>query len=286
MDIEIVEVGPRDGLQNEKAVISVDEKVALVRACAEAGLKKIEVGSFVNEERVPQMAASGEVLRDIGPLEATGLVLIPNKRRLLAFLSAREEAAFQVPEIAIFVSATEGFSQANIGCSIDESFDRVAEIFAALPDDLTVRGYISCVTDCPYEGSVDPSAVGQVALMLKEAGCDTLALGDTVGKSVPKTLRAALEASFEHWEPKFVAAHLHDTAGMALANVDMALEAGVRCFDAAVGGLGGCPYAPGAPGNLSTEALVAHLSARGFETGVDTAKLNAAAKLARKIVGR
>jgi len=287
MAIEIVEVGPRDGLQNEKAKMTVADKAALIRACAEAGLTKIEVGAFVNESRVPQMANSGEVIRSVGPLKgATGMVLIPNARRLRAFLAAREDAALEIPEIAVFVSATEGFSQANLNCSIDESFERIHGIFAALPGEISVRGYISCVTDCPYEGPVDARAVSRAAARLQEAGCSTLALADTIGKGTPERVGDALDAAMSCWAADAIAAHFHDTGGMALANVEVALGAGLRSFDAAVAGLGGCPYAPGAPGNLATEALVSYLADRGFETGVDPVALAKAAGKARQLVGR
>ncbi|MEM1235623.1 MAG: hydroxymethylglutaryl-CoA lyase [Pseudomonadota bacterium] len=286
--IEIVEVGPRDGLQNEKAVISVAEKAELIRKCAAAGLSKIEVGAFVNEARVPQMAASGEVIGEVGELPGvSGLVLIPNARRLGEFLKAREAAAFDVPEIAVFVSATEEFSQANLGCTVTESLERVLRIFDALPaSGVAVRGYISCVTDCPFEGHVNPDAVGRLSCALRDAGCDTLALADTIGKGTPERVRPMLDAALEHWEPSQVVAHFHDTVGLALANVDVALDRGLSRFDSSVAGLGGCPYAPGAPGNLATEALVMHLEALGHKTGIDKVALADAAAYALKIVGR
>ena len=284
--IEIVEVAPRDGLQNEKAVISVAEKAELIRLCAAAGLRKLEVGAFVNETRVPQMAASGEVIREVGALPGvTGLVLVPNARRLREFLKAREGAEFDVPEIAVFVSATEAFSEANLGCTVAESLGRVAAIFEALPEGVAVRGYISCVTDCPFEGHVDAEAVGKLAEELRGFGCDTLALADTIGKGTPERVAPMLEAALASWEPSEVVAHFHDTVGLALANVDVALERGLRRFDSSVAGLGGCPYAPGAPGNLATEALVSHLEAKGFETGIHRDALTRAAEYARKIVG-
>ncbi|MEL6913275.1 MAG: hydroxymethylglutaryl-CoA lyase [Pseudomonadota bacterium] len=285
--VEIIEVGPRDGLQNERAEISVAGKADFIRRCAEAGLRQIEVGSFVNPSRVPQMAATGEVLRAVGPLDGVvGMVLIPNARRLAQYLEVRRETAFDISRIAVFVSATEAFSEANLGCSVAESLERVAEIMAAKPADVTVRGYISCVTDCPFEGRVAPEAVGTLSEKLLALGCNSLALADTVGKGTPERVAAVLEAALPPWDPARVAGHFHDTSGQALANVEVAISAGIRRFDSSVSGLGGCPYAPGAPGNLSTEALVAHLEERGFETGINVRKLKELAAFARDIVGR
>ncbi|MEM6477588.1 MAG: hydroxymethylglutaryl-CoA lyase [Pseudomonadota bacterium] len=291
--IDIVEVGPRDGLQNEKAVISAPKKAALIARLAGAGLGHIEVGSFVNPERVPQMAATAEVLSALGPmLPATqgpvplrAMALVPNARRLAAFLEAREGDAPYLSEVAVFVSATEAFSQANLNCSVAESLSRVEAIFAAMPPGLAVRGYISCVTDCPYEGRVAPAAVARLASELKSLGCDTLALADTIGKGTPARVADVLSAVLAHWPAGRLAGHFHDTSRTALANVDVALEAGLRAFDSSVAGLGGCPYAPGATGNLATEALVAHLEARGFTTGVNTDALEETAAFARHIIG-
>lgn len=285
--IEIVEVGPRDGLQNEKAVISVAQKAQLIHACAAAGLSAIEMGSFVNPERVPQMADTGAVMRAVGVLPGVrGIVLVPTVRRLQEYALVRAQAQFDMGEIAVFVSATEAFSRANLGCSVAESLSRVAAIMEKVAEGVAVRGYISCVTDCPFEGLVDPSAVAAIAARLGELGCDTLALADTIGKGTPDRVGEVLEESLAHWSPDRVAAHFHDTVGLALANVDVALDLGLRSFDSSVAGLGGCPYAPGAPGNLATEALVGHLDAAGYETGVDPEKLAEAAVLARQMVGR
>ncbi|MCH2075354.1 MAG: hydroxymethylglutaryl-CoA lyase [Rhodobacteraceae bacterium] len=285
--VEIVEVGPRDGLQNEKAVISVAQKAELIHACAAAGQKSIEMGSFVNPERVPQMADTGAVMRAVGALEGVrGIVLVPTVRRLQEYILVRAQAQFDMGEIAVFVSATEAFSQANLGCSVDESLSRVAAIMDKVPEDVAVRGYISCVTDCPFEGLVDPVVVSAIAGRLQDLGCDTLALADTIGKGTPDRVGTVFEGALKHWSPGQVGAHFHDTVGLALANVDVALGQGVRSFDSSVAGLGGCPYAPGAPGNLATEALLAHLSAAGYETGVDAERLTDAAGMARQMVGR
>lgn len=285
--VQIVEVGPRDGLQNEKAVITVAQKAALIHACAAAGLRSIEMGSFVNPERVPQMADTGAVLRAVGALEGVrGLVLVPTVRRLQEYVLVRAQAQFDMGEIAVFVSATEAFSKANLGCSVGESLSRVAAIMEKVPQDVVVRGYISCVTDCPFEGPVDPKTVGAIAGQLSDLGCHTLALADTIGKGTPDRVGLMLEEALRHWDAEHAAAHFHDTVGLALANVDVALGQGLRSFDSSVAGLGGCPYAPGAPGNLATEALLAHLSKAGYETGVDAVKLSEAAGMAREMVGR
>lgn len=287
MQVEITEVGPRDGLQNEKAAISVADKAALICACAAAGLSRIEVGSFVNPKRVPQMAETGDVLQALAPAPGvSGMVLIPNARRLREFLAARAQSRFDLSEVAVFVSASEAFSEANLGCRIAESLRRVQEIFDALPgDDLTVRGYISCATDCPFTGEVPPEAVERLAGNLKALGCHTIALADTIGKGTPHRVAKVFEATNVHWRPDLVTAHFHDTAGLALANVDVALAAGIRRFDSSVAGLGGCPYAPGAPGNLATETLVTHVESLGYTTGIDRLKLREAAALARRMVG-
>ncbi|MEM6275788.1 MAG: hydroxymethylglutaryl-CoA lyase [Pseudomonadota bacterium] len=285
--VEIVEVGPRDGLQNEKAVISVAQKSALIHACADAGLKMIEMGSFVNPERVPQMADTGAVMRAVGELPGVrGMVLVPTVRRLQEYALVRAQAQFELSDIAVFISATEAFSRANLGCSVEESLARVGAILEKLPEATRVRGYISCATDCPFEGHVPASAVGRLAAELRTAGCDTLALADTIGKGTPARVEAMLTSALNAWPPEETAAHFHDTVGLALANVDVSLELGLRSFDSSVAGLGGCPYAPGAPGNLATEALLDHLDARGFQTGVDRARLTTAAAMAREIVGR
>ncbi|MEM1233881.1 MAG: hydroxymethylglutaryl-CoA lyase [Pseudomonadota bacterium] len=285
--VEIVEVGPRDGLQNEKAVISVAQKAALIHACAAAGLRVIEVGSFVNPERVPQMADTGAVLRAVGELPGVrGMVLVPTLRRLQEYALVRAQARFELADIAVFISATEGFSQANLGCSVEESLSRVAAILEKLPASTRVRGYVSCATDCPFEGHVAPAAVGRVAAKLRAAGCDTLAVADTIGKGTPDRVDAMLKEALSTWSASDTAVHFHDTVGLALENVDVALAHGVRSFDSSVAGLGGCPYAPGAPGNLATEALVDHLETRDFQTGVDRARLEDAAAMAREMVGR
>ncbi len=287
--VEIVEVGPRDGLQNETALISVEDKVRLITACAASGLKHIEVGALVSPKWVPQMADTERVIAQTGPLAGvTATILVPNMRGLSSLMDLPDDGLL-VQEIAVFVSATEGFSQANLNCSVADSLTRVGQVLSAVRDQtvrapLQIRGYISCVTDCPYEGAVPPASVAHVAQKLRALGCDTLSLGDTIGQGTPERVTTMLTAVLEHWPAHRLAGHFHDTGGHALQNVDAALEAGLRIFDSSVAGLGGCPYAPGAPGNLATEQLAAHLAKLGYDTGVDEACLAKVARLAREIV--
>ncbi|TNJ42709.1 hydroxymethylglutaryl-CoA lyase [Phaeobacter sp. B1627] len=277
--VEIYEVGPRDGLQNEKRDISVAQKVALVDCLSRAGFSRIEVASFVSPKWVPQMAGSRDVLQGI--TKAKGVryaALTPNMR---GYEDARAAGA---DEIAIFASASEGFSQANINASIEESIDRFAPILeAARHIDLPVRGYVSCVTDCPYDGATAPERVASVADRLFSMGCYEISLGDTLGKATPDSTARMLMAVKEAVPVTRLAGHFHDTNGRALDNIDAALALGVRVFDAAVGGLGGCPFAPGAAGNVATEAVHAHLTRLGYETGLDAAVLQEAAAMAQAL---
>jgi len=283
--VEIVEVGPRDGLQNEPGAISVAQKVALIDACVAAGLPAVEVGAFVSPKWVPQMADTDRVMAECGPYpDVRATVLIPNLKGLEAFDAASAGARCEVREIAVFVAASEGFSKANLNATRAETLYRAGQVTeVAKAKGLAVRGYISCVTDCPFDGAIAPEEVANTARELGRLGADTLSLGDTIGKGTPDRVSAMLEAVLQDWDPARVAGHFHDTSGRALDNVAVSLEVGLRTFDASVGGLGGCPYAPGAPGNLATEALVPFLHARGYETGVDEARLTDAAKLARQI---
>ena len=275
--VEIFEVGPRDGLQNEKRLIPAAEKIALVDALSACGFRRIEVTSFVSPKWVPQMADAAEVMAGIVRMPGVRYAaLAPNLKGFEAAVAAGAD------EVAIFGAASEGFSRANINASIAESLDRfrpVAEAARAIG--LPVRGYVSCVTDCPYDGPVAPGAVARVAGALFEMGCYEVSLGDTIGAGRPETIGAMLRAVADVVPVDRLAGHYHDTGGRALANIDVSLEAGMRVFDAAVGGLGGCPYAPGAAGNVATEAVARHLAARGFETGLDLAAVEAAAALAR-----
>ena len=275
--VEIFEVGPRDGLQNEKRLIPAAEKVALVDALSACGFRRIEVTSFVSPKWVPQMADAAEVMAGISRVPGVRYAaLAPNLKGLNAAVAAG------VDEVAIFGAASEGFSRANINASIAESLERFSPVVeAARALGMPVRGYVSCVTDCPYDGPVAPDAVARVAGALFAMGCYEVSLGDTIGAGRPETIAAMLKAVAEVVPVEKLAGHYHDTAGRALANIDASLDLGVRVFDAAVGGLGGCPYAPGAAGNVATEAVARHLAARGFETGLDLAAIEAAAAMAR-----
>ena len=275
--VELFEVGPRDGLQNEPGEISVTQKVALVDCLSQAGFRRIEVASFVSPKWVPQMAGSAEVLTGIS--RAGGIsyaALTPNLRGFEDALSARAD------EVAIFASASEGFSKANINASIAESLERFVPVMqAATAADVPVRGYVSCVSDCPYDGPVDPGDVARVADSLFAIGCYEVSLGDTVGRGTPERIDAMLTQVKNRIPVDKLAGHFHDTSGRAVQNVDVALGHGVRVFDTAVGGLGGCPYAPGAAGNAATERVHDHLVARGFHTGLDRDTLERAVQVAQ-----
>lgn len=275
--VEIFEVGPRDGLQNEKREIPVAEKVALTDCLSRAGFRRIEVASFVSPKWVPQMAGSAEVLAGITRVPGVRYAaLTPNMRGYEDAVAARAD------EIAVFASASEGFSKANINASIEESITRFLPILeAAKQTGLPVRGYVSCVTDCPYDGAVQPGQVAKVAARLFELGCYEVSLGDTIGQGTPESITAMLQAVTAEVPTYKLAGHYHDTAGRALDNIEASLALGVRVFDAAVGGLGGCPYAPGAAGNVATEAVHARLLALGYATGLDADVLAEAAELAR-----
>ncbi|QFQ88198.1 hydroxymethylglutaryl-CoA lyase [Paracoccus kondratievae] len=280
--VEIFEVGPRDGLQNEKRQIPAADKIVLVDLLSGAGFRRIEVTSFVPPKWVPQMADAAEVMAGI--TRHAGIryaVLTPNLR---GYEAARAAGA---DEVAIFASASEGFSRANLNASIDESLERFAAVAeAAQADGVPVRGYVSVVTDCPFDGPVPPANVARVAAALRDLGCYEISLGDTIGQGRPETVDAMLGAVLNELPPERLAGHFHDTAGRALDNIDASLARGLRVFDAAVGGLGGCPYAPGAAGNVATEKVAAHLTARGHETGLDMAVIEQAATMARGMRGQ
>lgn len=279
--VEIFEVGPRDGLQNEKRAIPTPEKIALVDCLSGAGFRRIECASFVSPKWVPQMADSGAVLAGI--TRASGVsyaALTPNMTGLERALSAGAD------EVAVFGSASEGFSRANINASVEESLARFVPVAeAARQAGLPVRGYVSCVVECPYDGAVDPGAVARVVAALRDMGCYEVSLGDTIGRGTPEAVARMLEVVVQELSPERLAGHFHDTSGRALENVSVALEAGVRVFDAAIGGLGGCPYAPGAAGNVATEAVKAHVEQLGYETGLDAEILARAAGMARAMRG-
>lgn len=279
--VEIVEVSPRDGLQNEPWLIPTAEKVALVDALSAVGFARIEVASFVNPKRVPQMADGAEVFSRIARrMGVRYAALAPNFR---GYEAAKVAGA---DEVAVFVSATEGFSRANLGSSVAESLERVAEVAeAAARDGVPLRGYVSVVTDCPYEGEVAPGAVARVTAALRDLGCGEISLGETLGRGTPERVDAMLAGVLEEVPAERLAGHFHDTGGRALENVEVALGRGIRVFDASAGGLGGCPFAPGAAGNVATEALAERLEALGFETGLDREALARAAEMARGMRG-
>ena len=280
--VRIVEVGPRDGLQNEKAQISVDGRVTFIEALLAAGLHTVEVGAFVSPKAIPQMVGSDEVLRRVsrhGGVEFH--VLVPNEK---GYEAARAAGA---KVIAVFGSASEGFSRANINCSVAESIERFKPIVArARADGVKVRGYISCVLGCPYDGEIKPQAVVDVAKVLWGLGCYEVSLGDTIGVGTPKKARELLRAVAGHVPMANLAMHFHDTYGQALANLYAGMEEGARVIDSAAGGLGGCPYAPGATGNVATEDVVYMLEGMGIATGVDMAKLVAATNETSQLIGR
>lgn len=277
--VEIFEVGPRDGLQNEKELIETEDKISLVDCLSGAGFKRIEVASFVSPKWVPQMADSADVLAGITRRAGISYAaLTPNMKGLERAIEAGAD------EIAIFGSASEGFSKANINATIAESLERFAPVVEkAHSVGLPVRGYVSCVTDCPYDGATDPAQVAQVVRALNDFNCYEISLGDTIGQATSESIRAMLEAVLQEVPAEKLAGHYHDTAGRALENIEVSLEMGLRVFDAAVGGLGGCPYAPGAAGNVATEAVDARLRALGFETGLDSDVLAKAAEMARSM---
>jgi hydroxymethylglutaryl-CoA lyase len=270
--VKIVEVGPRDGLQNESVVVSVAVKVELIELLAAAGLTAIEAGSFVSPKWVPQMADTGEVLAKLRRRPGVRYpVLVPNMR---GFEAARAAGA---SEIAVFTAASETFARKNINCSISESLERYAPVIAAAKSaDIPVRGYISCALTCPYEGDISPDAVAQVSEQLFRMGCYEISVGDTIGAGTPVRVQNMLDAVLKRVPVGHVAVHFHDTYGQALANVLAALQMGIAVIDSSVAGLGGCPYAPGAAGNLATEDLVYMLGGMHIESGVDLQKLLAA----------
>jgi hydroxymethylglutaryl-CoA lyase len=280
--VRIVEVGPRDGLQNEKAQVTVDARVAFIEALLAAGLHTIEVGAFVSPRAIPQMIASDEVLRRVSR-HANGEfhVLVPNEK---GYEAARAAGA---KVIAVFGSASEGFSRANINCSVAESIERFKPVIArARADGVKVRGYISCVLGCPYDGEVQPKAVVDVAKILWDLGCYEVSLGDTIGVGTPKKARELLRAVAGHVPMAHLAMHFHDTYGQALANLYAGIEEGCRVIDCAAGGLGGCPYAPGATGNVATEDVVYMLEGMGVATGVDLARSREATNEISTLIGR
>ena len=272
--VRIVEVGPRDGLQNEKAIVPLDAKVKFIEMLSDTGLQTIEAGAFVSPKWVPQMVDTAEVLRAILKRNNVSYpVLVPNEKGMEAAIAAG------VTEIAVFAAASESFSQKNINCSIAESLERFKPVIAAAKaNNIKVRGYVSCVLGCPYEGEIAPAAAAKVAKSLFDIGCYEISLGDTIGTGTPVKTRLMLQAVREVVPVAATAVHFHDTYGQALANILIALEEGICVVDSATAGLGGCPYAQGASGNVSTEDVLYMLDGMGIQTGVDLSKVAAAGR--------
>jgi hydroxymethylglutaryl-CoA lyase len=280
--VTVVEVGPRDGLQNEAAVVAAADKVRLIERLADAGLPVVEATSFVSPRAVPRLADADEVLPAVHRRPGVRYpVLVPNMRGLERALAAGADA------IAVFTAASDEFTRANIGMSIAESLLAFAPVLQrAQAEGMWTRGYISTAFGCPYSGAVQPAIVAGVAAALRGLGCGEISVGDTIGVGRPEQVPDVVEAVTAAVPVGELALHLHDTGGLALENVAAGLDAGVRIFDSSAGGLGGCPFAPGAPGNLSTEALVGFLHERGHETGVDVEAVREAGSWMRGLVGR
>jgi hydroxymethylglutaryl-CoA lyase len=280
--VTLVEVGPRDGLQNEKQPVTTAQKIELVRRLQAAGLVELEVASFVSPKWVPQMADSAAVLA--GVERRPGIrysALTPNLKGFEAALACRPD------EIVIFASATEAFSQRNINCSIAESVERFAPVVAAAhAAGIKVRSAVSCAVGCPYQGEVGADEVERVVVLLKQIGADHVGIADTIGVGTPRRVQAAMERALRHFPIDEVSGHFHDTYGQALANIYASLELGIHTFDASVAGLGGCPYAKGATGNVGTEDVLFMLEGLGIETGVDLGRLVDAAEYISGVIGR
>jgi hydroxymethylglutaryl-CoA lyase len=267
--VKLVDVGPRDGLQNEKAQVPAEVKIGLVHRLQDAGLTEIEVTSFVSPKWVPQMADAAEVMAGIRRKPGVRYsVLTPNMKGFEAAVASRPD------EIVVFGAASEAFSQKNINCSIAESIERFAPVVeAARARGIAVRGAISCTVGCPYEGEIAPERVAMVARLMKDIGVQHVGVADTIGVGTPRKVQAALEAALQHYDLDSVSGHFHDTYGQALGNTLASLEMGVWQYDTSTAGLGGCPYAKGATGNVATEDVVYMLHGLGIETGIDLDKL-------------
>jgi len=267
--VRIYEVGPRDGLQNEKEIVPAAVKIGLIDRLSETGLTHIEATSFVSPKWVPQMGDAAEVMAGIKRKKGMSYpVLVPNEKGMEGALAAKAE------EIAIFTAASESFTQKNINCSIAESLERFAPVMeAAKKNGIKVRGYVSCVAGCPYEGAIAPEKVADVAAKLDKMGCYEISLGDTIGVGTPDKIKAMLAAVKKKVPAEKLALHCHDTYGQALVNIYAGLEEGIAVIDSSVAGLGGCPYAKGASGNVATEDVLYMLDGMGIETGVDLEKI-------------
>ena len=276
--ISIFEVGPRDGLQNIKNEIPINKKIELINILSTTGIEKIECGSFVSAKWVPQMRGTNEIFEQI--IRGDGVkytALTPNLKGFENALHAK------VDEVAVFAAASETFSQKNVNCSIDESLARFRDLFKkASEKKVPVRGYVSCIVECPYEGKISPESVLKVASQLLEMGCYEVSLGDTIGKGTPKTIEELLKVLCSEINQKKLAGHFHDTSDTAIRNVEIGLKYGLSTFDSAVGGLGGCPYAPGAKGNLNTRSLIEAFGINSFNEDLDLDKI----KFAEKHIGK
>jgi hydroxymethylglutaryl-CoA lyase len=279
--VKIVEVGPRDGLQNESVSLDIETKVKLVQGLANAGLQTIEAGSFVSPKWVPQMAGSDEIFNQLTPTSAIYTALTPNMRGLERAIECN------VQEIAVFAAASEEFSHKNINCSVAESLEKFKAVTQkAIDNNMAVRGYISCVSGCPYQGDVDIKKVSTVAQSLLDMGCYEISLGDTIGVARPETIEALLIQTLKYIPAQKLAVHLHDTYGQAIANIRQSLNMGIATIDSSVAGLGGCPYAKGASGNVATEHVIGLLDALGIEHGVNLEKLTEISRFISHKLGR
>ncbi|HRD85521.1 MAG TPA: hydroxymethylglutaryl-CoA lyase, partial [Rubrivivax sp.] len=280
--VTLVEVGPRDGLQNEAQPVATADKVELVRRLQQAGCREIEVTSFVSPRWVPQMADNAAVMAAIARQPGVRYsVLTPNLKGLEAALPARPD------EVVVFAAASEAFSRRNINCSIEESIERFRPVVqAAHAAGVKVRGALSCALGCPYQGEVAPAEVGRVAALLAAIGVDHLGVADTIGVGTPRRVQAAMEQALQHFPLAEVSGHFHDTYGQSLANILACLEMGVASFDTSIGGLGGCPYARGATGNVATEDVVFMLDGMGISTGLDLQALVDAGAFISGVLGR
>lgn len=280
--VKIVEVGPRDGLQNEKQPISFEQRKDFVLDLIRAGFKHIEVGSCVSAKWVPQMARSDELYAALPKAHDVSLSLLtPNLRGLESAL------AVGCQEVAVFTAASESFTQKNINCSIAESLDKFADVMTlAKASNVKVRGYVSCIVDCPYEGAIAPKQVAKVVKQLFDMGCYEISLGETIGTATPDRVKHVWQACLSEVNAAFLAGHFHDTYGMAIANIYQSLEQGIRSFDSSLAGLGGCPYAKGAAGNVATEDLYYLLSRMGFHTGIDEDALMQASNNISQVLAR
>ena len=280
--VKIVEVGPRDGLQNEKTPLTLEQRKALILDLMKTGLKSIEVGSCVSAKWVPQMAQSDVLFAEL-PKDPNiqFSLLTPN---IKGFESAR---AVGCQEVAVFTAASESFTQKNINCSIDESLEKFSDVMAAAKaSNIKVRGYVSCMVDCPYEGAIDPQRVAKVSKRLLDMGCYEVSLGETIGTATPDRVKKVWDICLAEMDSHVLAGHFHNTYGMAIANIYQSLLQGIRVFDSSIAGLGGCPYAKGASGNVATEDLYYLLSKMGFATGLDLDALMHASQNISQVLNR